>query len=85
MYSTGPASIALTEANPGGLTTYHFKDRIDCVRALLHTRPWFDLLIAEIEEAKQIWEECDKKDAEADAEVLERRRWGSIIREASDD
>ena len=57
MYSTGPATIALIEASPSGLTTYHFKDRKDSIRALLRTRPWFDLILAEIEEAKQIWKE----------------------------
>ena len=68
MYSTGPATIALTEINPSGLNTYHFKDKKDCLRALLRNRPWFDLVLTEIEHAKQIWEKLDAIDAAEEVE-----------------
>jgi hypothetical protein len=75
MYSSaGPATIALTEASPLGMTTFHFKNKQDCVRAILRNRPWFDLVAAEIEEAKQIWKECDAIDDAADARILAERK-----------
>jgi hypothetical protein len=74
MYSTGPATIALIEAGPGGMTTFHFKDKQDCVRVILRNRPWFDLITDEIEEAKQIWRECDEIDAAKDAKIITERK-----------
>lgn len=73
MYSTGPASMALTEADPSGMRTFHFKDKQDCVRAILRNRPWFDLIAAEIAEARQIWKECDEIDAAEDTKIIARR------------
>ena len=64
MYSTGPASIALTELTGGGINTYHFKDNRDFVRAILRNRPYFDLIAEEIVEAEAVWAESDARDNE---------------------
>ena len=63
MYSTGPATVALTEFEGTGLNTTHHKDKRALVQALLRHRDYFALITEEYEEAKKIWE--DEKMVEA--------------------
>ena len=66
MYSTSPATIALTENEGRGMLTAHHRDKRELVRALLRHRTYFALIEEEFTAAKAIWVEEAQEDARAE-------------------